>query len=91
MQEKVILLKEIFCKTFVVSLIYYILITILYLYKIDWFVHILNTYYRVNVQDAYMLCGQYMSAVEIITMNLLLIPAIGLYWVSKTFKKEDKE
>lgn len=86
MQDKVILLRNIFFKCFIVSFIYYVLITFLYLFKMDWCVNLMNTYYKINPRDTQVLCGYYLGAVEIITFNLFLIPTIGLYWASITLK-----
>lgn len=88
MQDKVIVLRDIFFKCFIVSFIYYILLTLLYLLKMDWFINIMNNYYKIQPHDTQILCGYYLGAVEIVTFNLLLIPAIGLSWVSNSLKNK---
>ena len=88
MKEKVVLLRNIFYKCFAVSFIYYMLITAFYLIKMDWFVDIMNNYYKIGPHDTQVLCGYYLGLVEIITFNFLLVPAIGLHWASNSIKSK---
>lgn len=87
MRDKVVFLRNTFFKIFLVSFIYYICITLLYIFKLDFFTGIMNTYYKISPQDTQLLCGYYLALVEIITFNLFLIPAIGLHWASRSLKK----
>ena len=90
MLDKIIVLKKLFLKGFILSLIYYIAITIFYILAKDWFVNILDRYYGISPRDGLIMCGYYLSLVEIITINLLLIPALALHWLTHCLKKEQK-
>lgn len=91
MLDKIVVLKKLFFKGFILSLIYYIALTILYILGgKDWLVNILDKYYGINPHDGLIMCGYYLSLVEIITINLLLIPALALHWLTHCLKKEQK-
>jgi len=90
MSEKIIALRNIFYKGFLVGLAYYIFITLLYVFNKPFFVSIMANYYMVDAKDTYILCGYYLGAIELFIGCFLLIPALTLHLVSCTCKKDKK-
>lgn len=87
MLETVQLIRDIFFRCFVVSFIYYVFVSVFYVANIDWLENIVSHYYRLYPTDTHILCGHYLSWLEVITFNFLLIPTIGLHWTSYAMKK----
>lgn len=86
MYENVVFFRNLFYKGFFIGLLYYILLTLGYLFNKGFFVDIMTKYYVIEAKDAYILCGYYLGAIEVILGMLFLIPALTLHCASCRLK-----
>jgi len=90
MLDKVVLVRNIFYKCFLLGFVCTIISFLFYLFNPALLIRLMKTYYGIEAKDAAILFGYYFILVRIVLIYLMLIPALALHWTSHILKKAGK-
>lgn len=91
MIENLKTIRNVFLRLFVVSLIWYLLVTILYIGPLqDFMIYLMVRWYGLSPQNAYFLISLYLSLTELFVICFGFLPTLALHFAIKKRAKTQK-
>ena len=90
MLETIILIRNILYKCFLISLVYFIFVSLFYMFNKEWAVNYSTGLYNINKDTLYMLIVYFIGWMKMFTFYVFLVPALALHWTAYMLRKEQK-
>jgi len=90
MLEKIVIIRNLFYKCFLISLIYFIFVSLFYFFNKEWAVSFSTGLYNISKDNLYLLIVYFIGWMKMFTFYVFLVPALALHWTSCELKKEQK-
>jgi len=90
MLEKIIIIRNIFYKCFLISLVYFIFVSLFYMFNKEWTVNLSTGLYNISKDDLYLLMVYFLGWMKMFIFYVFLIPALALHWTANQLKKDQK-
>lgn len=92
MIDKVIIVRDIFYKCFILGFLFTLINVLIYKINPNMFLSMIKTYYNMEANDAALMIGYYFILIRIILFYFTLIPGLALHWTVLELKnKQSKE
>lgn len=90
MLEKIIIVRNVFYKCFLISLVYFIFVVLFYIFNKEWAANYSSNLYNISKENLYLLIVYFIGWMKIFTFYVFLVPALALHWTVYMLKKEQK-
>ncbi|OGH96668.1 MAG: hypothetical protein A2039_04630 [Candidatus Melainabacteria bacterium GWA2_34_9] len=90
MLEKIILIRNIFYKCFLISFVYFIFVSLFYMFNKEWAANLSVHLYNLNKENFYLFIIYFIGWMKMFTFYVFLVPALALHWTANVLKKEQK-
>ena len=90
MLETIIIVRNVFYKCFLISLIYCIFVSLFYIFNKDWAANFSTGLYNISKENLYLLIVYFLGWMKIFVFYVFLTPALALHWTAYVLKKEQK-
>ena len=87
MLETIILIRNILYKCFLISLVYFIFVTLFYMFNKDWAVNFSTSLYNISKENLYLLIVYFIGWMKMFAFYVFLVPALALHWTANQLKK----
>ncbi|HBG49646.1 MAG TPA: hypothetical protein DDW90_09135 [Cyanobacteria bacterium UBA9971] len=90
MLEKIILIRNLFYKCTLISFVYFIFVSLFYMFNKEWAANFSANLYNINNENFYLILIYFLGWMKIFTFYVFLVPALALHWTAYKLKKDQK-
>ena len=90
MLEKIIIIRNIFYKCFLISLIYFLFVALFYVFNKNWTINYTTSLYGISKENISLLVVYFIGWMKMFAFYVFLVPALALHWTAAVLKKEQK-
>ena len=90
MLEKIILIRNIFYKCFLISFVHFIFASLFYMFNKEWAANFSANLYNINKHDFYLILIYFLGWMKMFIFYVFLVPALALHWTAFNLKKDQK-